>query len=198
MEPIKELEFREIGHVYTLNGAIIPSVSKIIEPVSATTYGSIPTSVLQKAADKGTAVHEAIERFNEIGIMDIEEELCGYTEAYVRWFESEKPEVLACEYRFYHKIMRYAGTADLIAIINGELWLVDYKTSYSLATKNYRLQMEAYVQALATQGIDIKGKLILHLKKDGSYETVKYPVKDAEAWVVFGSCKKIYDYCNAS
>lgn len=196
MENLRELEFEEVGHIYTLNGVQIPSVSKIIEPITTKGYQHISAVVLQNAADKGTAVHNAIELFNKYGIMDIEPTLSGYTGAYEDWFALRAPKVEACEYRFYHKIMRYAGTADLIATVGDETWLVDYKTSYTVIDKNYRLQLEAYAQALATQGISIDKKIILHLSKDRKYKEIVYPTKDAEAWRAFGACKTIYDYSN--
>ena len=191
-----ELDFNEENHVYRLNGVIIPSVSKIIEPISMATYGSVDPVVLQNAANRGTAVHKAIEWYNDIGVMDIQSDLMGYGDAYVQWFKKHNPEIRHSEFRVYHKLMRYAGTVDCLAMVGGELWLIDYKTSYKVVDKNYRLQLEAYSQALQSQGIFVQAKMVLHLTKDGRYEEIFYPTKDAEAWRVFGACKTIYDYNN--
>ena len=194
MLELNELDFREEGHIYRLNGVIIPSVTTIIEPVSNATYGRIDSFVLAKAASKGTAVHKAIEEYNEFGFVDAEDEYSGYTDAYIKWHESVNPKVLASEIKVYHKLMRYAGTVDMIAEINGEVWLIDHKTSYKAIDKNYRLQLEAYCQALSTHGVIINRKAVLHLHNDGKYNVIEYPLKDAEAWRVFGACKSIYDY----
>lgn len=196
MQEFSELDFSEVDHIYRLNGVIIPSVSKIIEPVSLATYGTVNQAVLQRAADRGTAVHKAIENYNNYGIMDIDNELSGYADAYRKWYDIRVPEVEHCEIRFYHKVMRYGGTADCLARFDGKLWLIDYKTSYKVVDKNYRLQLEAYVQALSSHGIFVDAKMVLHLTKDGKFEEVLYPLKDAEAWRVFGACKSIYDYNN--
>lgn len=196
MIDLQELAFSEADHIYRLNGVIIPSVSKIIEPVSNAAYGTINPVVLQNAADRGTTVHKAIEDYNNYGIMDIEKNLSGYADAYTNWYEMRMPEVEQCEVRIYHKVMRYGGMADLLARIDGKRWLIDYKTSYKVVDKTYRLQLEAYVQALASLGVQVDEKMVLHLTRDGGFEEVFYPIKDAEAWRVFGACKSIYDYNN--
>lgn len=196
MLKLKELEFSQEGHVYRLDGLVIPSVSKIMEPVSMFTYSTIDPSVLARASERGTAVHKAIEVYNEFGIMDAEPEHSGYTDAYVKWFQLNDPNIRGSEIRFYHKLMRYGGTVDLLATINGELWLLDFKTSYKVVDKNYRVQLEAYRQGLSSHGIEVDHKAVLHLTKDGEYKLIEYPLQDAEAWKVFGACKSIYDYNN--
>ena len=50
------------------------------------------------------------------------------------WWELRQPEVLATECRVYHKILRYAGTADLLCVIGGRVTLVDYKSSAQVRT----------------------------------------------------------------
>lgn len=56
------------------------------------------------------------------------------------------------------------------------------------------VQLEAYAQALASHGIKVEQKKILHLKKDGRYDDRSYPANDAQRWRVFGSLKCVYDY----
>jgi hypothetical protein len=57
-----------------------------------------------------------------------------------------------------------------------------------------RVQLEAYWQALASHGIIPEEKWILHLKRDGSYSIGISPIRDAEAWRVFGALKNVHDY----
>ena len=196
MWELNELAFREEGHIYGLNGIEIPSVSKIIEPVSKASYGGIDPLVLQRAADRGTAVHSAIDYYNTIGVMAVDDDFACYVGAYTKWCEYRKPKIIGSEIKLYHKVMRYGGTVDLLAEIDGELWLIDYKTSYKVVNKNYRLQLEAYSQALSTHGFRVDKKMVLHLKKNAEYEEIFYPTRDAEAWLVFGACKTVYDYNN--
>ena len=58
---IPELVFEEEKHIYMLNGLEIPSVTRIMEPLSQHEYGAIDKWVLEKAANRGTAVHNSIE-----------------------------------------------------------------------------------------------------------------------------------------
>lgn len=109
-----------------------------------------------------------------------------------------KPVAVGSEVRLYHKIMRYAGTADLIAWVDGELTLIDYKTTSKLIEMNCGVQLEAYAKALASHGIDVQGKRILHLKKDGKYAEMKFPSQDSRRWTVFGALKTVYDYIESS
>ena len=93
-----------------------------------------------------------------------------------------------------HRLIRYAGTADLVAYIDSELTLVDYKTTYTISDMTCGVQLEAYAQALENMGDKVQKKGILHLKKDGTYEFRGYPIKDVDRWRVFGALKMVYDY----
>ena len=190
------LELEEGTHTYRLDGQELPSVSKIMEPLTKAAYETIPISVLNRAAERGTAVHSAIENYNIFGIDTIDDRFDGYFKAYKNWFEIRCPEILFSEHKMYHPVMMYAGTADLVCVIEGEKYLVDFKTSSKVIDKNYRVQLEAYRQALKSWGIDVAKKMVLHLLSDGTYEEVFYKTADAEAWKVFGALKSVYDYAN--
>ena len=58
---LPELTFDEASHIYRLNGDIIPSVSKLMEPLKDQCYGGISKRTLENAAIKGSAVHNSIE-----------------------------------------------------------------------------------------------------------------------------------------
>lgn len=191
---IPGLEFDENGHIYRLDGIIIPSVSAVMAPLSKVKYEGINSKTLEKAASKGTSVHNAIENWLKFDIEDVPPEYQGYFGAFRMWWDKYKPEVVGSEIRMCHRLMRYAGTADLIAYIDGELTLVDYKTTYTISDMTCGVQLEAYAQALENMGVKVQKKGILHLKKDGSYELRGYPIKDAGRWRVFGALKTVYDY----
>lgn len=71
-----ELHFEEKGHTYTVNGQLYPSVSTLMRPLSEAHYEGIDMSVLAKAAERGTIVHNAIENFILFGIEDIDPQYC--------------------------------------------------------------------------------------------------------------------------
>lgn len=57
----------------------------------------------------------------------------------IEWLGSEK--------KVYSKIWNYAGTIDALARINGELYVIDFKTSAKIY-KDYYLQVFGYAQAV--------------------------------------------------
>jgi len=191
---LPELEFFEEPHIYKLNGEIIPSVSTVMKPLSSSVYGEVDPHILSMAANRGTIVHEAIENFLYYGIEDIPVSYTGYLDAFIQFWKDYKPTLIAVEYRMYHKYLKYAGTSDILALIDDELWLIDNKTSSRIEKMLTRVQLEAYKKALATHGIRVQRKAILHLKKTGKYSFVEHKADDIEAWNVFTSSKTVYDY----
>lgn len=195
---VNGLEFDEATHTYRLDGLVIPSVSAIMEPLSRAKYSGISERTLGRAADKGTAVHNCIENWIKFGIEDIPPEHMGYFQAFKDWWNEFQPVVVGSEIRVCHPLMRYGGTADLVAYIGNELTLVDYKSTYVISDMTCGVQLEAYAQALKSMGVDIQRKRILHLKKDGRYDTREYPAGDVQRWRVFGALKTVYDYIESS
>lgn len=189
-----ELAFDERNHIYRLDGVELPSVSKIMEPLSRDKYAGIGEKTLERAANKGTSVHNSIEFFIKFGVEDVNPAHKGYFDAFREWWEKEQPVFVGSECRVYHPIRRYAGTVDLLAYLHGKLTLIDFKSTAALSDMTCGVQLEAYAQALAAHGIQVEQKEILQVKKDGKYVERTYPVKDAERWFVFDGLKKVYDY----
>lgn len=189
-----ELRFDEKSHIYRLDGVEIPSVSRVMEPLKASSYAGISEKTLARAADKGSSVHNSIENWLKFGIDDIPEEHRPYFDGFLAWWNEYQPEVIASEVKTYHKLMRYGGTIDLLAFIGGKLTLIDFKTTYRVLEKSCGVQLEAYAQALASHGIAIEEKHILHLKKDGKWAYPEFPAKDPVRWRVFSALKCVYDY----
>ena len=191
---LPELEFLEEPHLYKLNGIEIPSVSEVMKPLSSSVYGEIDPYVLRAAANRGTVVHEAIENYLNYGVEDIPATYSGYLDAFIQFWKEYKPKLIAAEYRMYHKYLMYAGTCDLLVEIDGERWLIDNKTSSRVEKMLTRVQLEAYKKGLATHGIRVDRKAILHLKKTGKHSFIEHPREDPKAWDVFTSCKTVNDY----
>ena len=189
-----EIEFDEASHTYKLNGVKIPCVSDIMEPLKNAHYSGISEVTLRKAAERGTILHNAIENWIKFGIEDVPQEYEGYFKCFLGFMKEKNPKILGSEVRMYHKLLKYSGTADLIADINGEITLIDYKSTSVISDMNCSVQLEAYAQALASHGIRIARKGILPLRKDGKSQIVEYPAKDARSWNVFGALKTVYDY----
>lgn len=189
-----EIEFDEASHTYKLNGVKIPCVSDIMEPLKNAHYSGISEVTLKKAAERGTILHNTIENWIKFGIEDVPQEYEGYFKCFLDFMKEKNPKILGSEVRMYHKLLKYSGTADLIADINGEITLIDYKSTSVISDMNCSVQLEAYAQALASHGIRIARKGILPLRKDGKSQMVEYPAKDVRSWNVFAALKTVYDY----
>lgn len=192
------LAFDDSTHTYRLDGLVIPSVSAIMEPLSKAKYSRISEKTLDKAANKGTSVHNSIENWIKFEITDVPLEHMGYFDAFMKWWGQYQPVVVGSEVRLCHRLMRYGGTGDLVAYIDGELNLVDFKTTYTISDMTCGIQLEGYVQALASMGVKIERKRILHLMKDGRFDLREYPINDQTRWRVFGALKMVYDYIETS
>ena len=63
--------------------------------------------------------------------------------SYAEWFEKVKPEILGFEYSVWNTTEGYAGTVDLKCRIDGEVWLIDVKSSKDVWPE-HELQVSAY------------------------------------------------------
>ena len=132
-------EFDEDNHQYTVNGKKVPSVSRILRPLTDIIYGPIDPEVLRQAADFGTAVHACTELFDldELDESSVTDAWRPYLDAYVLWKEKTKPEILHIEDRL--GCAKYSGTLDRICRIDGELWIIDLKTTAQIHIYGHHL-----------------------------------------------------------
>ena len=113
--------------------------------------------VVSKAAEQGSNVHNAIEEFlNGKELVWIDQKgnenftynewsmISKFMEFYDKYLKTTEGEV-AVETLLWSDNLRLGGTADLVCIIDGETWLIDYKTSNALYKTN-EMQLAAYVE----------------------------------------------------
>ena len=120
--PQLPIEFEPVNHIYTVEGAKLPSVTQIMKPMSMMLYEGIPWDVLSAAADRGTRVHEQVSNFIRFGVLEEDDDTAPYLAAYRAFSEKYKPEWIASEYRVFHKLMRYSGTVDLLGFRRAGRW----------------------------------------------------------------------------
>ena len=188
------MEFEETKHTYTLDGQMLPSVTTVMKPLDQALYAGISEEVMRMAAERGTAVHNAAENYALYGIEDIDPKYKGYFETFLKFWEDQKPEPLAVESRLYHRILRYAGTADLPCIMDGRRVLIDYKTSAVINEMLTGVQLEAYAKAYESHGYKFDEKAIVHLKSDGSYKILRYGENDLESWKTFSALMVVWNH----
>jgi len=106
----------------------------------------------RKAADRGTKIHNAAERFLLGKPIYLEPELNDLFFPLMNWLEQEVEEVIMAEEVLVHREEQYAGTVDLIAVLKSYgPNIVDIKTQNVKAKpifyQDWGLQLEAYRQA---------------------------------------------------
>jgi len=100
-----------------------------------------------RAAEKGTAVHNALEAYvKKEELPELTKSEQEYFEAGKRFLDARQSQLLGAEIICVNKSYGYAGTFDLWTIHNGETWLLDYKTSKGVYPNN-ALQLTAYQKA---------------------------------------------------
>lgn len=167
--------FDEETHKYYYNGVEVPSVTEIAKPISFERLTNLPSHILENARHRGSLVHETIETYlltGEIEWEEIDPIAIPYVEWFVNWHRTYRPKILYVEYRLFDE--QYCGTADCVAEIDGEIILIDYKTTSSLDYKSLSVQLAGY-KKLIEKIINLKVDkcMALHLKKDGySYKEI--------------------------
>lgn len=165
---MKDLYFEPDTHTYYWNGKAVPSVTEIAKPISGARLNELPKWIVENARQRGSAVHEYAEEYLLCGELDfdrIETECLPYVENFVNWARTYKPKVLYTEYKMGCE--EFAGTLDLICEIDGQIILVDYKTTSAIDKKSLSVQLEGYNRLANLYGIKIDRFMYLHLKKDG-------------------------------
>ncbi len=163
-----------------------PSVTTIIDKVVAKGYyfrkwlgdaNSFQEAEEYKneKAEKGTKVHEYCERLalgEEVDVSDDSKEVRKKTAGYVNFHDKEDVNVWETEFQLAHPNFMYAGTADLLAEVNDELWLVDIKTSSNIYN-SHKIQLSMYQRAARNTGYaepDNQGVLLLKDRTKKGYQ----------------------------
>lgn len=129
-------------------------------------------AAMRRGADFGTAVHDGIEAMlTEDDFIPIfaDREVNWCVQEYQDWHEAHVAEVVAIELAFIDTTYGYAGTADLVARLEGEdfLTLIDWKTGKAdpRTSESYRLQTAAYAGGIErTHGHVIAARKVVKLR----------------------------------
>lgn len=159
------LEFDEDLHIYILNGIVIPSVSQIVNKLFPNKYADIPKWVLEMAAQKGIAVHEAIEMYEKAGELSSLPELQGYIDLKKKeCFEcvfNEKPIIV-----FVNGNPICAGRLDMVTKQEVSYGIEDIKRTQVVDEERLFLQLNLYaIGAEQIYGITASYLKCLHLRE---------------------------------
>lgn len=172
------LEYIDETHTYIYDGIILPSITQILKFKFGNKYNSVDEKVLKKAAQKGTAVHQAIENYEKRNIDDANcVELRNYKflkkQFGFKCLDNEVPIVL-----FHNNKPIAAGRVDLIIEDKGKVGIADIKRT-SVFDKEYvayqtNLYRIGYQQSYGTEISFLRG---IHLR-DKIRKYIELPIKE--------------------
>lgn len=129
------------------------------------------------AGDSGSNVHEYAEcLFKGLPLPELKtDDAKRGVEAFHKWYDSHKIEILASERTLFSQSHYYAGTCDFVAKIDGQYVIGDFKTGKRIYNEA-RLQTAAYQQALQEEmGLEFQYRLIVRFDKEtGLFQSQEY------------------------
>ena len=167
------LEFIENGHIYVCDGEIVPSITQILKLKFGGKYDHVNRQTLQKASEKGTMVHEAIEKYCKYG------------------YESDLPELR--NFKFLQRAYKFdvlcnevpvilsfdgepvsAGRLDLViekigedGALHGERGIADIKRTSTLDKEYLAYQLNLYrIAYQQCYGMKINFLKGIHLREE--------------------------------
>ena len=177
------LEYIDETHTYLYDGVVLPSITQLLKVKFGNKYNGIPKETLERASVQGTAVHKAIEDYEQDGIENNLPELRNYKflkKAYnFDCIDNEVPVVL-----FNNDEAVACGRLDLVLQEGEQIGLGDIKRTSAL-DKNYlayqlNLYRIAYQQCYGTQIEFLRG---LHLRED-TRKYVNLPINENLAYEI--------------
>ena len=175
------LEFYPETHTYLYDGMMLPSVTQILGVKYRNDYASVPPAVLNNAAQRGTAVHKAIENYNNSGYDDGSEAVRNFKFLQKQYgfevLDSELPLVI-----FKDNMPIACGRLDMTMLMDGETGIADIKTVSTLNKEKIAYQLNLYrIGLLQSYGVDAKFLKIIHLR-DGIRKVIDSPINEGMTW----------------
>ena len=190
---------------YRRNGEYYPSITYVLSHYPKGKHfqewlkkvGYSADWIVKKASEEGTQVHEMIEaylngeelKFLEHGRPMYAPNVWQMFLRFVDFWEEYKPTLIEVEVHLFSDELKVAGTCDMICEINGELWVIDFKTSNHLQT-TYDLQTAMYAKCFEEcfgKKVNRTGVLWLKSSKRGP----KKGKMQGKGWEVYESPRTI-------
>lgn len=160
-----ELEFIPETHQYIVDGILVPCVSNILA-YKFNDYSGVSREVLNRASEKGTELHKAIEDYEQQGIEKDLKEFRNYLFLKKQFkFENVSNEVPVL-YERGGRVL-YVGTLDQIIMLNGKLGINDFKRVSAPNKEKIAYQLNLYKMAYEqSYGKQIELLAFTHLRED--------------------------------
>ena len=177
----RTLEFDEETHSYICDGVLLPSITQILQTKFGHKYDFVDGRTLERAAERGTAIHKAIEDYVETGFDDQSDEVRGYRFLSDRYhFTALKSEVPVLLHLAGEPIA--AGRLDLIIRFVNSCAVADIKTTSTLDKEYLAYQLNLYrIAYQQTYKETIHELYGIHLRED-KRKLVQIPVNEERAW----------------
>ena len=206
---------------YRRNGEYYPSITYVLSYYPKGKYfedwlkqvGYAADHIVKRAGEEGTQVHGMIEDYlngKELSFLDdfdnpqYNPDVWQMFIKFVDWWETYNPTLIEPEVHLFSDKYKVAGTCDLVCEIDGELWIIDFKTSNHLQT-TYDLQTAIYAQCFEEcfgKKVDRTGILWLKSSKRGpakgkiqgkGWEVYESSRSREENLSIFQTVKRLFD-----
>lgn len=158
-----------------------------------------PNAVRDKAATRGTSVHEAL---NQLGLdiipslSDFPPEDRPYVQGLCRWWLDQEPRIVAQEQIVGSKVHSYAGRFDLLVRDSEErLVLMDLKTGKDVYPDSHFRQLQGYAIAWEEMGgKSLSHFQILNINAKGDYKAITAKVRPRHFLDTLNQFKSTVDF----
>ena len=184
---MQDLYFDSSTHSYYYKGEKKPCVSDVLKMVDVIALEGIPQRNLETAAEGGTRVHEQTELL-EVGLADRNDEdwrdenydILGYIDAYENFLIEHEELPIALEESVYSEEYDLAGTIDIVKYIDGNLAIIDKKTSKTISKLRSELQLNIYrlLWNSTHPDMQVKELYILQLQEDSGNRFIPIEVRE--------------------
>jgi len=190
--------FNAARHIHTWDGKPLHGVTSVLkmwgdpgalvgwaanQAVDAIARGESQTDarkahlkIRDAAGDKGKEVHGILEEAMNIWIDtgEVQTTIDPVVNAVLEWMKTEGYTPIKSEFPVYNLDLWYAGIMDAVVEKNGQRFILDFKTSGSLQTKNF-YQCGAYSLAIKNmkEEAEVGGAIIVHIPKGLSFDPEK-------------------------
>lgn len=177
----RTLEYYDTEHLYLVDGILVPSITQLLKKKFNRKYTRIAPATLQRAAEAGTAVHNAIEDYCLNGTESDLPEVRNFKFLKKKYgfevLENETPVILAL-----NDEPIAAGRLDLVLKLDGKVGGADIKRVSTLDKEYLAYQLNlyriAYRQCYGVEWEFLRG---LHLREN-TRRFVDIPVNEDMAW----------------
>lgn len=157
--------------------------------------------------ERGSRIHTILEAVLRRQPVVIEPRDQAAVDGARAWLNSHSVRPIEIETFLINESIGYGGTCDLIAEIDGEIWLLDWKTSKSVAWPDGRVYSDMRLQLVGYQRAEFIGRQadpqryalpaiqrtgILHVTDTG---TQLFPADTSdEDWAAFRACLRLHEW----